>query len=131
MSQLQDKPNAKDKDATLNVTTFREHFLSKQTDRDQSNQVADTVETDAFLYYSNDEVRLWTISGGILGAAQETTMYEVKRKTRLSFELHPSVFYEKLFSDELSVNEINERISEEVAKNIKEAERFRRLFWSS
>eukprot|EP00986_Skeletonema_menzelii_P003026 scaffold891_cov130-Skeletonema_menzelii.AAC.4 len=39
-----------------------------------------------------------TISSGVLGADQESTSTEGgTRKTRISFELHPSVFYEDLF----------------------------------
>ena len=61
---------------------------------------------DAFLLYSDDEVRMRTLSGGILGSArEESTGAKANgggaiRKTRLSFELHPSVFYDDLFVDD-------------------------------
>jgi hypothetical protein len=121
MSQLQDKPNAKDKDATLNVLTFRDHPLSQETDRGGDIRQAEDPADDTFLYYSDDEIRMRAISGGIVGAAQETAKPEVKRKSRLSFELHPSVFYDDLFSNELSQDETNKRITEEIVENMKKS----------
>lgn len=41
-----------------------------------------------------------TLSGGILGAAHEHTVTEETRKTRLSFELHPSVLFEDLSAND-------------------------------
>ncbi len=58
------------------------------------------ANTDAFLFYSNDDVRLRSLSGGIVGADQEsrrpTHGHGSARKTRISFELHPSLFCEEL-----------------------------------
>ena len=71
------------------------------------------MHNDAFLLYSDDEVRMRTLSGGILGSAREEST-EPKangggaiRKTRLSFELHPSVFYDDLFADDDVAENIN------------------------
>jgi len=58
-----------------------------------------------------------TISGGILGAPHESTSTEEIRKTRISFELHPSVFFEDFFADDFLANRVNE---EAVIKNLNE-----------
>jgi hypothetical protein len=69
------------------------------------------TQYDAFLYYSDDEVRMRTLSGGILGSARESTgangALAIRRKTRLSFELHPSVFFDDLFADDDVAENIN------------------------
>lgn len=61
---------------------------------------------DAFLYYSNDEVRINALKlrGDGSRANHETHQQqqqplevEVERKTKLSFELHPSLLLEDLF----------------------------------
>ena len=62
---------------------------------------------DAFLLYSDDEVRMRTLSDGILGSAREANGGGAIRKTRLSFELHPSVFYDDLFADDDIADNIN------------------------
>ena len=67
---------------------------------------------DAFLYYSDDEVRMRTLSGGILGSTREEPAMTngggtIRRKTRLSFELHPSVFFDDLLADDDVAENIN------------------------
>ena len=66
---------------------------------------------DAFLHYSDDEVRMRALSGGILGSAREESRGAngggAIRKTTLSFELHPSVFFDDLFSDDDVAENIN------------------------
>lgn len=55
---------------------------------------------DAFLYYSNDEVRINALKlrGDGSRDNHETHLeVEVERKTKLSFELHPSLLLEDLF----------------------------------
>ena len=78
---------------------------------------------DAFLYYSDDEVRMRTLSGGILGSArEESTMTNrggVIRKTALSFELHPSVFFDDLFSEDNVAENININAGEDLVNNLK------------
>ena len=46
------------------------------------------------------------LSGGTRGAAHQSTATDgvVARKTRISFELHPSVFFDDLLSDEDFIN---------------------------
>ena len=97
MNHSQELPQEQGWPAHVPVPTFRNgsslnSFL--QEAGFESEQQGDKV--DAFLLYSNDEVRMRAISGGVLGADQESTSAESNRKTRLSFELHPSVFIEDL-----------------------------------
>lgn len=77
------------------VPTFRDRPLYEYIDIGDSS-----TSIDAFQFYSNDEIRMRTLSGGILGAANEHTVAEETRKTRLSFELHPSVLLEDLSSND-------------------------------
>jgi hypothetical protein len=89
------------------VPTFRNHPLFiEENDVGENNH--SSGRTDAFLYYSDNEVRIRHISGGILGAPQESAATEVIRKTRISFEMHSSVFFEDLFADDLLADDINE-----------------------
>ena len=82
--------------------------------------VGDHLAYDAFLLYSDDEVRMRTLSGGILGSSrEELTMTNgggAIRKTALSFELHPSVFFDDLFSDDNVAENIN---AEDLVNNLK------------
>ena len=101
MIQFQEPPQEQDFPTNVPVPTFRHgNRLLEAAGIDESEQ-ADKF--DAFLLYSNDEVRMRTLSGGMVGADQESTSTQTegegstrKRKTRLSFELHPSVFTENL-----------------------------------
>lgn len=79
------------------VPTFRDRPLYEYIDIGDSS-----TSIDAFRFYSNDEIRMRTLSGGILGAAHdhEHTVTEETRKTRLSFELHPSVLFEDLSAND-------------------------------
>ena len=85
---------------TYEVPTFRDDHRTLQDNR----AVGDPIAYDAFLHYSDDEVRMRTLSGGILGSTREEATGAngrgAIRKTRLSFELHPSVFYDDLFADD-------------------------------
>jgi len=103
MNQFQEPPQEQDFPTNVPVPTFRHgNRLLEAAGIDESEH-ADKV--DAFLLYSNDEVRMRTLSSGLVGvgADQESTSTETegeggtrKRKTRISFELHPSVFIEDL-----------------------------------
>ena len=103
---------------TSEVPTFRDHRLL------QDNRAVGDPPThyDAFLHYSDDEVRMRTLSGGILGSARDVLTLtganggEAIRKTRLSFELHPSVFLDDLFSDDDVAENIN---TGDLIKNLK------------
>ena len=66
---------------------------------------------DAFLFYSNDEARMRRLCGGIVGAGESSTSTaDVTRKTRISFELHPSVLFEDLLvSNYSSVGDIESK----------------------
>lgn len=79
------------------VNTFSPHTNSttKKSERD-----------DAFLRYSNDQVRMRTLMMSTAtttqGEEHTTTTHQaeqVERKTRLSFELHPSLIIEDLLQD--------------------------------
>ena len=99
MNHSQELPQERDwpKAKSVSVPTFRHRnsldSLLQQAGFEQQGQ-GDKI--DAFLLYSNDEVRMRTISSGLLGADQESTSTEdhTIRKTRMSFEVHPSVFCE-------------------------------------
>eukprot|EP00985_Skeletonema_marinoi_P021650 scaffold13386_cov154-Skeletonema_marinoi.AAC.7 len=101
MNQFQEPPQEQDFPTNVPVPTFcHGNRLLQKAGIDESEQ-ADKV--DAFLLYSNDDVRMRTLSGGQVGANQQSMSTETegedstrKRKTRISFELHPSVFIENL-----------------------------------
>ena len=63
---------------------------------------------DAFSYYSNDQARIRTLKlWGRSSANQELEQQQhqeelVERKTRISFELHPSLILDDLLLNELS-----------------------------
>ena len=90
-------------DLVVSVPTFRERRLLQYIEYGENEQATDAA--DAFLHYSDDEVRMRTLSGGIRGAAHQSTAPECIRKTRISFELHPSVL---LFEDDLLLAEEDE-----------------------
>ena len=95
------------------VPTLRDHPLFiEESDIGEINN--SSGRGDAFLHYSDNEVRMRRISGGLLGAPQQSAATEVIRKTRISFELHPSLFFEDLFADDLLADDVNE---EAVVKN--------------
>ena len=103
---------------TYEVPTFRDHRLLQD-----NRAVGDHLAYDAFLYYSDDEVRMRALSGGILGSTREerTMTYGggAIRKTILSFELHPSVFFDDLFADDdVDVAE-NINAGEDLVNNLK------------
>mmetsp|Transcript_34228 Transcript_34228/g.51319 ORF Transcript_34228/g.51319 Transcript_34228/m.51319 type:complete len:147 (-) Transcript_34228:74-514(-) len=105
MQQFQDSPQ----DFTRGVPTFRisGRLLEEAGMRKNEHE-------DAFLFYSDDEVRMRALSGGTRGAAHQSAGTDgVTRKTRISFELHPSVFFEDLFSDDAFGNGDNERVTDE------------------
>ena len=71
-----------------------------------------TTGHDAFLHYSNDEVRINTLmmrrDEGSSGANHENETHQqqqpqqvdVERKTRISFELHPSLILEDMWDED-------------------------------
>jgi hypothetical protein len=107
--QFQDLPQDQH-DLVISVPTFHDRRLLEYIDIGENEQAANPA--DAFLYYSNDEVRMRALSDGRRGAAHDSTTPEGIRKTRLSFELHPSVFFDDLLDDDSS-----RHIDEDVVKN--------------
>ncbi len=107
MKQVQSLPQ----DFTTNVPTFREtNRLLQEAGISIDENGEQTTNADAFLFYSDDEVRMRALSDGRVGANvnQESTETEgIIRKTRISFELHPSVFFEDLLlaEDSFRINE--------------------------
>ena len=97
MNHSQELPQEQGWPAHVPVPTFRDGNCSLNSFLQEAGFEPQGDKVDAFLLYSNDEVRMRTISGGVLGADQESTSAEGdNRKTRLSFELHPSAFIEDL-----------------------------------
>ena len=73
------------------------------------------------MIYSDDEVRMRTLSGGARGSDHPSTATDgVTRKTRLSFELHPSAFLEDFLPDDFFGNGNNEGDLEDYIHNIME-----------
>ena len=82
--------------------------LQYQDDASSSSTDAATRYDDAFLYYSNDDVRIKTLK-----MAEDPTPEQVsepqqrsistssasERKTMISFELHPSLIMEDVLAD--------------------------------
>ena len=129
MNQFQEPPQEQDFPTNVPVPTFRHgNRLLEAAGIDESEH-ADKV--DAFLLYSNDEVRMRTLSSGLVGANQQSMSTETegedstrKRKTRISFELHPSVFIENLLlaGDDFFVSDfddINDNEDEKEAVKVK------------
>ena len=77
---------------TIRVPTFspRTNSITKKSERG-----------DAFLRYSNDEVRMQTLmmSTATRRDTQQTEAQVVDRKTRISFELHPSLIMEDMLRE--------------------------------
>ncbi len=113
MNQFQDSPQEQDFTVVnVPVPTFRNENSLLQAAGINEREQADKL--DAFLFYSDDEVRMRTLSGGIVGAEQRqnstptpTPTQDITRKTRISFELHPCVFMEDflLSNESFSDNE--------------------------
>jgi hypothetical protein len=115
--QFQDLPQDQH-DLVISVPTFHDRRLLEYIDIGENEQAANPA--DAFLYYSNDEVRMRALSDGRRGAAHDSTTPEGIRKTRLSFELHPCVFFDDdddLLNDDSGRDGINEGNNEDVVKN--------------
>eukprot|EP00984_Skeletonema_dohrnii_P028192 scaffold18090_cov82-Skeletonema_dohrnii-CCMP3373.AAC.2 len=125
MNQFQELLQEQDFPQNVPVPTFRHGNRLLEAAGIGESEQADKV--DAFLLYSNDEVRMRTLSGGMVGADQESTSTETegeggtrKRKTRISFELHPSVFIENLLlGDDSSLSDFDD-IDEDAVKAITE-----------
>ena len=123
MNQFQEPPQEQEDFPTnVPVPTFRHgNRLLQEAGSEQADKV------DAFLLYSNDDVRMRTLSGGMVRADQESTSSETegeggtrKRKTRISFELHPSVFTENLLlGDDSSLSDFDD-IHEDAVKTMAE-----------
>lgn len=110
-SQFQESPREQDF-TVVNVTvpTFRNENTLLQAAGISERAQADKL--DAFLFYSNDDVRIRTLSDGIVGAEHRSTPTHVStRKTRISFELHPSVFMEDLLLSDESFSDNEEELA--------------------
>ena len=105
MQQFHELPEDKGSLLVVSVPTFHE---SLQPQVVHISQVK-TKSEDPFLYYSNDHVRMRRLTGkdnnstatqdshddGLQGRVQDSTRTGcITRKTRLSFEVHPSLFVE-------------------------------------
>ena len=125
MNQFQEPPQEQDFPTNVPVPTFRHGNRLLEAAGIGESEHADKV--DAFLLYSNDDVRMRTLSGGMVRADQESTSTETegeggtrKRKTRISFELHPSVFTENLLlGDDSSLSDFDD-IQEDAVKTMAE-----------
>lgn len=116
MRQFQDLLPEDQHDLIMSVPTFRDQSLLHYTDIGESGH--STRSSDAFLFYSNEEVRMRTISGGIRGAAHESTAPEGIRKTRISFEMHPCVFFDDLLANDSFRNDVNANMNiDDVVRN--------------
>lgn len=94
MNHLQEPHQEQNFTMNVSATSRHDHRLPQEVRIGESEHAANV---DAFLFYSNDEVRLRSLSGGIVGADQESrSTHGSARKTRISFELHPSLFLEDL-----------------------------------
>ena len=117
-----------DKDRRCLVSTVPTFYDCDSRQQEVHISQVGTKSEDPFLYYSNDEVRLRILTGrttspeseakGSQGRVQETTGTDdrvIIRKTRLSFEVHPSLFFdddEDIFSDRVD-NEVVKKVAAE------------------
>eukprot|EP00984_Skeletonema_dohrnii_P024128 scaffold13221_cov123-Skeletonema_dohrnii-CCMP3373.AAC.5 len=104
------------------ISASTSSYVKTKDDRLQSIQAVGgpTVEVaakveDAFLYYSNDQVRMKELllqdveddssddesPPTSVSSNQEQSTTSCVRKTRITFELHPSLLLEDLMNDEL------------------------------
>ncbi len=79
---------------------------TKKRSRDTYENSSQAVVVDAFEYYSDDEILIKTLK------LQDTTTTprsqqknsqdkKTERKTRLSFEMHPSAMFDDMFDDDV------------------------------
>ena len=79
-------------------TTIR--TMKQAQDQDTHNSSPTTVcKHDAFLHYSNDETRMNTLMLKEAPKCQRQQRVTQERKTRISFEVHPSLILEDLLFD--------------------------------
>ena len=96
--------------AVLEPITFEVSNIPTKTEDGGSPQAANTAGRDAFMVYSNDSVRRAAIfnqvsllnqaadaeeEGDRDGAINPEVNQPIVRKTRLSYEVHPDLFFEE------------------------------------
>mmetsp|Transcript_17077 Transcript_17077/g.36085 ORF Transcript_17077/g.36085 Transcript_17077/m.36085 type:complete len:128 (-) Transcript_17077:83-466(-) len=79
--------------------------ISQQTAMAKPLSAESIKSNDAFLYYSNDDIRMKTLKLEEVPETVGAIEIRVPRKTRISFELHPSVLLEDLMEEEDGDNE--------------------------
>eukprot|EP00581_Thalassiosira_minuscula_P010667 CAMPEP_0183724118 /NCGR_PEP_ID=MMETSP0737-20130205/17339_1 /TAXON_ID=385413 /ORGANISM="Thalassiosira miniscula, Strain CCMP1093" /LENGTH=137 /DNA_ID=CAMNT_0025954611 /DNA_START=127 /DNA_END=540 /DNA_ORIENTATION=+ len=76
----------------------RESSTTSASAEDSQSHADFSKSDDPFLYYSNDEVRIMTLK---LKEVPETKkcFNSTTRKTRISFEVHPSLVLDEMFQE--------------------------------
>lgn len=113
MQQFHELPEDQGSLLILSVPTFHDESQPQVVHISQMK----TKSEDPFLYYSNDDVRMRRLTGkdsnsaatqdshddGSQGRVQDSTSTGcITRKTRLSFEVHPSLFFDDSQDEERS-----------------------------
>eukprot|EP00584_Thalassiosira_punctigera_P009288 CAMPEP_0172536924 /NCGR_PEP_ID=MMETSP1067-20121228/8636_1 /TAXON_ID=265564 ORGANISM="Thalassiosira punctigera, Strain Tpunct2005C2" /NCGR_SAMPLE_ID=MMETSP1067 /ASSEMBLY_ACC=CAM_ASM_000444 /LENGTH=145 /DNA_ID=CAMNT_0013322111 /DNA_START=98 /DNA_END=535 /DNA_ORIENTATION=+ len=124
MAPLNQEESFSDEDSRSGIDTVA---TARDSPRDSSRSISkpatvakDRAESDphppedAFLYYSNDEVRMKTLrlsDEASIAASANAESSRPERRTRLSFELHPSLILDdmmdELLNDEDALGEID------------------------
>lgn len=93
-------------------TTYREPLKPPMMSCSQEDVSASLVvevkkSDDPFLYYSNDETRMRALRL-IDDDSVEQRQAVRQRKTRISFEVHPSLFLDEIMFDDLSYDGVDD-----------------------
>ena len=87
------------------VTSSDSKSLTTAEKKNNIRTVTDIKAQDPFLYYSNDTIRMKTLKLEQVTnkdhdvVSRQDQQHPVKRKTRHSFELHPSLLLDDLLTD--------------------------------
>ena len=93
------------RDDVVTVTSSDSNSLTTAEKKNNTKTVLDIKAQDPFLYYSNDTIRMKTLKLEQVTnkdhdvVSSRDQQHPVKRKTRHSFELHPSLLLDDLLTD--------------------------------
>eukprot|EP00584_Thalassiosira_punctigera_P000714 CAMPEP_0172530010 /NCGR_PEP_ID=MMETSP1067-20121228/3900_1 /TAXON_ID=265564 ORGANISM="Thalassiosira punctigera, Strain Tpunct2005C2" /NCGR_SAMPLE_ID=MMETSP1067 /ASSEMBLY_ACC=CAM_ASM_000444 /LENGTH=149 /DNA_ID=CAMNT_0013314153 /DNA_START=99 /DNA_END=548 /DNA_ORIENTATION=+ len=93
--------------AHVSANKCKDVSTSKAGDRIEAE--SSCVSKDAFLYYSDDQIRMKALKlEENQAASTERGSNQFERKTRLSFELHPSLILGDMMDELLNEDESND-----------------------
>mmetsp|Transcript_28464 Transcript_28464/g.60298 ORF Transcript_28464/g.60298 Transcript_28464/m.60298 type:complete len:159 (-) Transcript_28464:221-697(-) len=91
------------------VSTKKDGDVSTNKAGDHADAKSSCMSNDAFLYYSDDRNRMKALKlEDDEAASTERVSNQCERKTRLSFELHPSLILDDMLDELFSEDESND-----------------------